>query len=382
MNLTLGIEDELQVVDARHAGLVAHDVERARMFLPDADGTTTIEAHQCVIELQTPICNDIDHAISAVERLRKLAARRCAEQEQLSLAAGLHPFSDPEDQSLNLHRNRHYLDLRERYGMVTNQALTFGLHFHLGLPAPELRMPVMNALRTVLPELLAMSCSSPFFRGQVTGLHSWRHSQLELYPRMGIPDLWASDHEYFRHLQRLRDTGCVAPHMGLWEDMRLHHRYGTIEVRICDATPSLDLMWLIGACLEAEVLTLMHELRNGKALSFVPRPLVEENKWRARRYGLRANLVDWQHDLEQSTAARYQAWLERIANVAKERKTLHRIEMGLQNLLERGNSAEHQLTHVAQHGISQDLIHELAQQTAQPCSVLEGHTEEAIAWAT
>ncbi|HEY8681533.1 MAG TPA: glutamate-cysteine ligase family protein, partial [Rhodanobacter sp.] len=188
-----------------------------------------------------------------------------------------------------------------------------GMHLHLGFDAGAPRIAIMNRLRHVLPEVLALSASSPFFEGRDTGLHTWRHSLLDRYPRMGTPDVWDSEHDYQAHIQRLRSVGCLAEDQGLWQDIRLHHRYGTLEVRIMDTHPDLARIGLIVTLLKWEAATLLQELRCGRQGPVWSRACIDENKWRARRHGLRAQWIEWDRDEVCSTAVHFERWWSRLA---------------------------------------------------------------------
>ena len=236
MTVTLGVEEELQVVDALTGALAPHDVELARKMLVGGTGGIASEIHKCAVELQTPVDSHPDKIVTSLSILRIVARKQAEIQGQRVVAAGLHPFSHWESQPIHEDAARypHYAHLLHEYGEIARSAMSFGMHVHLGLPRADLRMQVMNALRSVLPEVLALSVNSPFHEARDTGLASWRHSVLGRYPRMGIPEAWPDEKVYFYHIEKLRHVGTLEPNQGMWDDLRLHHRYGTLEVRICD----------------------------------------------------------------------------------------------------------------------------------------------------
>src|SRR5690348_9519116 len=199
MIVSLGVEDELQVVDAQTGALTPFDIARAVNALPEGPGAITCEIHKCTVELQTPICASPDGIAVSLSSLREFARKEAARDGQSVLAAGLHPFSSWRSQPVYEDAETHptYAWILNEYGDVARGALSFGLHVHLGLPDAKLRIPVLNGLRSVLPDVLALSASSPFHEGRDTGLASWRHSVLERYPRMGIPDAWPDEKTYF-----------------------------------------------------------------------------------------------------------------------------------------------------------------------------------------
>lgn len=311
--ITLGMEEEVQVVDAR-GQLVAHDFSAGLAEHGTPEGLMDREIHRCVIELKTRICSSVPELLGALRSLREQARHKAADQGQAILIAGVHPTASWQQQPM--HEGApypHYTRLIDEYQDVARSAFSFGMHLHLGFDENAPRIPIMNRLRHVLPEALALSASSPFFEGRDTGLHSWRHSLLDRYPRMGTPDVWESEQDYRGHVQRLRQVGCLHEDQGLWQDIRLHHRYGTLEVRIMDTHPELARIGLIATLLKWEAETLEHELRAGRQGLVWSRACIDENKWRARRYGLHAPWIAWDRDEVRPTVQHFERWWSRIA---------------------------------------------------------------------
>jgi glutamate---cysteine ligase / carboxylate-amine ligase len=311
--VTLGMEEEVQVVDDR-GQLVPHDFASGLTDYATSEGLIDREIHRCVIELKTRICANVAELVGALGALREQARRKTAAQGQQILIAGMHPTARWQQQSM--HEGAafpHYSRLIDEYQDIARSAFSFGMHLHLGFEAGAPRIAIMNRLRHVLPEVLALSASSPFFEGRDTGLHSWRHSLLDRYPRMGTPDPWKGERAYEAHVRRLRRIGCLHADQGLWQDIRLHHKYGTLEVRIMDTHPELARIALIAQLLSWEAQTLEHELRAGRERPVWSRACIDENKWRARRHGLAAEWIDWDRDEVCTTATRFERWWSRIA---------------------------------------------------------------------
>lgn len=367
MIVSLGVEDELQVVDALTGALAPFDLERAESPPPDL-GAITCEIHKCTVELQTPICTSPDAIAASLSSLRSFARKQASSRGQSVLAAGLHPFSAWQSQPVyeDVEKYPTYVWLLDEYGEVARSGLSFGLHVHLGLPDAKLRIPVLNALRSVLPDVLALSANSPFHEGRDTGLASWRHSVLARYPRMGIPDVWKDEQEYFDHIARLRRHGCITSHQGMWDDLRLHHRYGTLEVRICDAVTSLERIWLIVALLQCEATVLAEEAAREDLPKPEPRMWIEENKWRARRHGLEASLVDWRRDEAVSTPVRYDRWLARLFPAAKKLDLWPRLERAVACALSEGTQADQQRRWRKGGGSFESLVKTLVDASAEP----------------
>lgn len=311
--ITLGIEEEVQVVDSR-GELAAHDFSRGLTEFATHEGLMDREIHRCVIELKTRVCNSVPDLLAALGTLRVQAQRKTAAQGQSILIAGIHPTARWQQQSMHLGAAYpHYAALVQEYQDVARSAFSFGMHLHLGFEPGAPRMAIMNRLRHVLPEVLALSASSPFFEGRDTGLHSWRHSLLDRYPRMGMPETWDDEAHYERHVQRLRALGCIGPDQGLWQDIRLHQRYGTLEVRIMDTHPDIARIGLIATLLKWEAETLQLELRHERAGPAWSHACIDENKWRARRHGLCAQWIDWDRDEASDTATHFERWWARLA---------------------------------------------------------------------
>lgn len=366
MLITLGVEEELQVVDAATGALVPHDVERAKAVLAGNPGGVTTEMHKCTIELQTPIDSHPDQIATSLSILRTVARKQAELQGQRVLAAGLHPFSQWQTQQVHEDARRypHYAHLLREYGDIARSAMSFGLHVHLGLPRLELRMPVMNALRSVLPEVLALSVNSPFHEGRDTGLASWRHSVLGRYPRMGIPDIWPSEEAYVGHIERLRRVGVLEPDQAMWDDLRLHQHYGTLEVRICDAMFSLERIWLVVALLQCEATILMEQALQGTLPQPESKMDIEENKWRARRYGLSASLIDWRRNEAVPTPVRYERWLERLRPAATKLDLWPQIQKATDRVLAEDIEADKQRSWHNETGRFESVVSSLADATA------------------
>ncbi|HSI51281.1 MAG TPA: YbdK family carboxylate-amine ligase [Ideonella sp.] len=368
--ITLGVEEELQVVGP-DGGLAAHDVARGQRDFPEPLGGSCGEIHRCVLEMQTPVCGSPDEIVAALAVLRQTAASRARAQGTRVLAAALHPFSHWQAQALHEDPlgHPHYVHLLQEYGDIARSAMSFALHVHLAVSQPEWRMPVMNRLRHVLPELLALSASAPLCEGRDTGLQTWRHSLLGRYPRMGVPEVWASELDYWAHVHRLQAVGSVEQGHGLWEDLRIHHRYATLEVRVCDAVHGLDRVWLIVALLQAEVATLEAELAAGQCAQPLQRTLIEDNKWRARRHGQQAQLVDW-HSEEPLRFAQVMArWLARLAPAAAALGFGQRLPLAMAQALRQGTPADQQRRWLAEAGGELPvLVDRLVHETAQPLS--------------
>lgn len=366
--ITLGAEEELQVVDQHTLELVAHDFDKGKLAFPDMNGSSSCELHKAVIELQTPICHSADEIVDNIQIMRSVIHKRAHAQGQKILSAGAHPFSDWKEQEINKDalKHGHYIHLVDEYADLMRSLLSYGFHVHLGIPKDVPSINIFNCLRNNLAAVLAISLSSPFYERRDTGVQSWRHSMLDRLPRMGTPDIWNSVEDYQKHIQILRKMGTLGPDHGMWEDLRLHHVYGTLEVRICDATASLEHLWLITALLHCEVHTLVANYYQNKLPTPLSRAHLEENKWRVRRRGLSASLIDW-HTEEQVTLQQYfQNWLVRLTQAAQELGIEKRLFEKVDQLFLTGVSADIQRGIFQKKNSYQEVVDHLVKETENP----------------
>jgi len=291
MNFTFGIEEEFFVVHERTLLIEpqAHEkfIARANEL---AGGGVHPELLQCQIETATPVCRDFAEARGHLRRLRSGLSRAGNELGLTVLASGTHPTAEwPEQQQT----------AKERYDQVVSelQLLAFrnlvcGLHVHVGLPDDETRIDVMRRSIPFLPILLALSCSSPFWRGMDSGFASYRLTSYEELPRTGLPPLLASWAEYEAYTEVLRRAGIIANPSYIWWAIRPSNKFPTLELRIADACTRLEDSILIAALFQALVATLVADHKINAGITSPERALTKENKWRAQRYGLEADLVD------------------------------------------------------------------------------------------
>ena len=366
--ITLGAEEELQVVDQTTFDLVAHDFEQGTRDFPDQNGSSSCELHKAVVELQTPICNTPDEIIASVHSMREVIRKRAGAQGQKVLSAGVHPFSDWKMQEVNkdADKHQHYIHLIDEYADIMRGLVSYGFHVHLGLPPNIPPIVIFNSLRNCLAAVFAISLSSPFFERRDTGMQSWRHSILDRLPRMGTPDIWDSVEDYEKHIQLLRKVGTIEEDHGMWEDLRLHHIFGTLEVRICDATPSLEHIWLITALLQCEVHTLVTDYHRGTLPKPLSRACLEENKWRIRRRGLAATLIDWNTEEQVSVQEYFQHWLIRLQPAAAELGLMEGLTSKVAKLFSHGVSADIQRGIFKSANSYKDVVGHLVKATEEP----------------
>jgi carboxylate-amine ligase len=298
------------------------------------------EMHQSVVELGTEICDSIGHARSHVVDLRsKLAS--LADKAGLKIASvGTHPFSHWRDQLIT--EGERYREIVKDMQQLARANLIFGLHVHVGIPSRELAIHVMNQARYFLPHIYALSVNSPFWVGQDTGLKGYRLKVFERFPRTGIPDAFESLSEYEDYCKLLVKTGCVDNAKKIWWDIRLHPFFDTLEVRVCDAQSRVDDTLAIAALIQAIISKLHKLLRQNTTFRVYRRRLLDENRWRASRYGIDGKLIDFGRETEVDTRSLLNELLEFVSTEVDElgsKKEMAHIE----RIMREGAGADRQL---------------------------------------
>jgi glutamate---cysteine ligase / carboxylate-amine ligase len=293
---TLGIEEEFQIIDPETRELKSHMsqiVDRGQVTLQER---IKQEMHQAVVETGTNICQNIQEAREEVQFLRNNVIELAADKDLKVAAAGTHPFSDWVDQLITVD---------ERYDQIINEMrdvargnLIFGLHVHVGIEDRQEAIKIMNEVRYFLPHIHALSTNSPFWCGRDTGFMSYRSKVFDKFPRTGIPDYFGSAAEYDDYVNLLVKTNCIDNGKKIWWDIRVHPFYPTIEYRICDVPMRTDETICLAAIMQA-LIAKLHKIRQ-ENLSFrtYRRILIAENKWRAARDGIHANLIDFGKECE------------------------------------------------------------------------------------
>jgi len=333
----VGIEEELMLVD--QAGFeLARGVERVVAAI--GDERVKPELMQCQVELATSPQTTV---AAAEEELRALRARVIAVAAESGLrvaGAGTHPFSLAESQALTM-RDR-YRELAAALRYPLHREVCFGMHVHVAVARPDKALQVIEAMLPDLPLLLALSASSPFWRGEPTGLQSTRTVVFQSLPRSGLPPVFA-DYEHFAcAVERLQRAGALADHSYLWWDMRPHPLFGTVEVRILDAQSRVADSVALAGLIQALVRHYGRRYDDGERFADADRLVVGENRWLAARHGLHAQLVDLDVDGCVSARSAIEELLDRVAEDAdavEARGALDRVAV----LLGAGTSADRQL---------------------------------------
>src|ERR1043166_5049245 len=337
---TLGIEEELQIIDP--------ETRELRSYIQQilADGKIILkeqikpELHQSIVEIGTGICNDARDARLQISTLRSELAKVAAQHGLVIASAGTHPFSHWMDQLITA--NARYATIINDMQQVARVCLTFGLHVHVGIPDREEAIDIMNQARYFLPHLYALSVNSPFWLGQNTGLKAYRQMIFERLPRTGIPDAVQSLSEYEDYWKLLVTTNCIDNPKKIWWDVRLHPFFDTIEFRICDAQSRVDDTIALEALMQAIVFKLQKLRRHNVTFRSYSKRLLDENRWRAGRYGLDSKLIDFGRKCEAEERELLEEMLEFVAEEVEALGNEPEIEH-IQRIMREGTGADRQL---------------------------------------
>ncbi len=337
---TLGVEEEYMVLDPHTFELKSHEqriVHEGQKMIKDK---VKAEMHQAVVEVGTDICADIDEAWSDVAALRKTISG-IAESLGYSMgAAGTHPFSHWESQLITDHIR--YSEIVNELQEAARSNLIFGLHVHVGMESREMANHIANSTRYFLPHIFALSTNSPFWEGRMTGYKSFRTKVFDKFPRTGIPDAFESIEAYDNYVKLLIKTNCIDNAKKIWWDLRVHPFFNTVEFRVCDIPLTVDETITLAALFQA-ICARIYMLRS-KNLNFIQysRALLNENKWRASRYGVDGYLIDFGKEEEENTRALIYELLDFLDPVLDHLGSRHRIA-NVHRILEHGTGADRQL---------------------------------------
>ena len=288
---TIGVEEEYQLLDADTLDLVQH-VETILHAVTghDLEAHVNAELMQSVLEISTPVCHNAGDVMRWLTTLRGYVTEIANQRGTRVGSAGTHPFSLFERQRITA-KDR-YRSLIDRLQYVARRELIFGMHVHVAVDDAEKAVKVVNGLLPHLAPLLALSASSPFWRGEPTGLASSRQIVFSAFPRSGPPPRFSDYADYAEVVGQLERSGCIADYTHIWWDIRLHPNLGTIEIRICDAVTRVEDAVAIAAYCQALVKQLCEQHEAGEEIPSYHRILTSENKWLAARYGLDAPVMD------------------------------------------------------------------------------------------
>ena len=338
-SFTLGIEEEYLLVNRESLDLAKAPDGLMEACAAELEGQVSPEFLQCQIEVGTGVCTDISQARDDLRRLRATVARHAASHGLAPIAAACHPFADWKDQHHT--RKERYDELRADLAGVVRRLLICGMHVHVGIDAPDMRIDLMNQLTYFLPHILAMSASSPFWQGEDTGLSSYRLTVFDNLPRTGLPprlDNWGT---FERSVNILTGLGLIEDSSKIWWDLRPSSRFPTIESRICDASPRLETTLTLAALVQCLTRMLWRLARDNQRWRIYDGFLIAENRWRAQRYGVSKGLVDFGARALVPFDELVNEMLELIAQDAEALHCVHEVE-NARKIASAGNSADQQ----------------------------------------
>jgi len=291
-SFSVGIEEEYMIVDGQTRDLLREApkglIEECCSLLGDQ---VTPEFLQCQVEVGTPVCESLGEARMHLANLRRGVAGVMEQHGFRLMAASTHPFAQ-EGRQQHTEKERYNM-LAEDLQQVVRRLAISGMHVHVGIEDDDLRVDLMSQVSYILPHLLALSTSSPFWTGQKTGLMSYRISIWDEMPRTGLPEMFDSYSEYQRHVRVLVAAGIIEDATKIWWDIRPSHRFPTLEMRISDVCTRLDDALCVAALYRCWLRMLYRLRRDNMRWRTYVRMLIEENRWRAHRYGIDEGLLDF-----------------------------------------------------------------------------------------
>jgi len=357
---TVGVEEEFQIVDPTTWDLRSHVSQLLASGTPSLGEQIKREMHQSIVEVGTPICADVAQVEREVLRMR---SELCSAADRVGLAvaaAGTHPFSSWIDQVIS--PGERYENIVEELQQLARSLLIFGLHVHVAMPDRTTAIDIMNAARYFLPHLLALSTSSPFWMGRDTGLKSYRTTIFRRFPRTGVPDHFGSWSEYENYVKLLVELHSIDDARKIWWDVRPHPTFGTLEFRVCDVPTRPEAAVMIGALTQAIVVKLHKLYSRNLGFRLYRRALIEENKWRAARWGIDGKLIDFGKRAEVPMRELALELLEFIDDVVDELESRDAVEY-VHTVLREGTSAEQQLAVFRETGDLKAVVRHIVAQT-------------------
>ncbi len=359
---TLGIEEEFQIVDPQTRELrsrVSEILEEGMMLLGEQ---VKPEMIQSMIEVGTGICRNIEEARKDITNLRAIISSLARKKGLAIVAASTHPISHWQDQKI--FDDQRYELLVEEIQMVARSLLIFGLHVHVGIEDKDRSIHIMNAARYFLPHVLALTTSSPFWLGINTGLKSYRSEVFKKFPRTDIPDHFDSYGAFQRYIDLLVKTNCIDNGKKIWWDVRPHPFFPTLEFRVCDIPTRVDDTLAVAALFQAIVCKLDRLIDKNLGFRLYRRALIQENKWRAVRWGLDGKMVDFGKQKEVPVRDLILELLEFVDDVLDDLGSRKDVEH-VHTILERGTSADEQLQVYQETGSLQAVVDRLIERTME-----------------
>ena len=362
-SLTIGIEEEYQIIDPQTRELrsyISEILEEGRLILREQ---VKPELHQAMVEIGSSVCSTPAELKTELIRLRRTIIELAGKNGLKIVAAGTHPFSSWMTQEITPQERYH--GVKEDMQELAQRLLIFGTHVHVAIEDRQFLIDVMNVVRYLLPHVLCLSTSSPFWMGRTTGLKSYRSIIFSNFPRSGIPRTYDSWEEYSSMIETLVRTNTIPDGSKIWWDVRPNWSYPTLEFRICDVCTRVDEAICIAAIFQAIVAKLWKLRRDNLSFRVYPAELIQENKWRAVRYGLDGKLIDFgkQEELPARDLIREMIeWF--IGDMVDELGSRQEVEYAYR-ILQEGSSADRQIATFQRTGDMKAVVDQLIQETSE-----------------
>jgi carboxylate-amine ligase len=373
---TIGVEEEFQIIDPETLELRSHVVQLISSAAARGVGDLVKqEMHQSIVETGTRICENVSELRLEMHRTRSELVLAAESTGLRVAAAGTHPFSSWIDQVIS--PGERYQNIVEEMGQLARSLLIFGMHIHIAMPDKQTTIDMMNMVRYFLPHLLALSTSSPFWMGRNTGLKSFRTTVFRRFPRTGIPEVFESWSEYENFINLLVKLNCIDTGKKIWWDVRPHPTYGTLEFRMFDTATRVEEAVAIAALTQAIVVKLHRLYTHNQSWRIYRRALIEENKWRAARYGIEGKLIDFGREAEVPMRELMLELMEFIDDVVDDLGSRSSVEY-VHTILNEGTSAERQLRVYQQTGDLKEVVRHLVMETRASVQDAKSNSAAAI----
>ena len=361
---SVGIEIEVQLVDREKLGLT-HTSTQIIENIIGFDNAIKHELMMSNLEINTKVCQDIAEAEKDLFHKFNIVASEASRHNTLLLCAGGHPFSLCKDQKIT--KDRRYARLMEKLQVVARRFNIFGLHIHVGIGSAEKCIYVMNKMNYYLPHLLAISANSPFWEGEHTGLRSYRTKVFENLPTAGLPFYFENWDDYTQLVKNYIATGTIETIREIWWDIRPHPDFGTLELRICDAPSSIKEVLAIAALTQCLAARFSSDFDRGIEQPRIHPSVTRENKWRACRYGLDADLIT---ENGKETIPVKEAIRSLATHVEKEATELGAVKYlkSIDDILEDGDGASRQLRYWNETGELSSVVSGLTKDLSEEIS--------------
>jgi len=368
---TVGIEEEYLIVDRETCDLVREMPDEVMAECEDRlAGQVSPEFLRSQIEVGTKVSNTLQEAREDLALLRRTVAEVTGKHGLAPIASSTHPFADWVQQR-HTDKERYHMLARDMAGIVRRLVIS-GMHVHVGIDDKDLRIDLMNQVVYFLPHLLALSTSSPFWAGEDTGLKSYRTSVFRSLPRTGLPDEFDGWADYRRHVDVLIESGVIEDATKLWWDIRPSDRYPTLELRCTDICTSLDDGMALAALYMSLLAMLYRRRTHNQRWRIYSRSLIDENIWRAQRYGAHGSLIDFGLSTQVPFADLIEELIELVAEDAEELGCLDEL-LHVRTIVVRGTSAHRQLA------TYRDAVESGASEEAAARAVVDFLIEETVA---